>query len=145
MHLGRPASNTWGHCDVWGVVHRPAVLEEAVPDVASTAFDLRANVPTLLMVLPSTRRYTYIYIYHLQSNPHNPPLGRRKLILYRKGHRALCLNLRSLLLRQSGKRRLKNVDIHMYALARAPNTYLCMYCWCYDFYTNREDGGCRSQ
>ena len=33
------------HCDVWVVVHRPAVLEEAVPGVASTAFDLRANVP----------------------------------------------------------------------------------------------------
>ena len=33
------------HCDVWVVVHRPAVLEEAVPGVASPAFDLRANVP----------------------------------------------------------------------------------------------------
>ena len=33
------------HCDVWVVVHRPAVLEEAVSGVASTAFDLRANVP----------------------------------------------------------------------------------------------------
>ena len=32
------------HCDVWVVVHRPAVLEEAVPGVASAAFDLRANV-----------------------------------------------------------------------------------------------------
>ena len=33
------------HCDVWVVVHRPAILEEAVPGVASTAFDLRTNVP----------------------------------------------------------------------------------------------------
>ena len=33
------------HCDVWVVVHRPAVLEEAVPGVASPAFDLRGNIP----------------------------------------------------------------------------------------------------
>ena len=33
------------HCDVWVVVHRPAVLEEAVPGVARTAFDLGANAP----------------------------------------------------------------------------------------------------